>query len=157
GDPTDRIAPSLSSDGLNFTESSNWGDPCFVSTSALPYNTRYYLRVRAVTSTSPRSYSDYSNVISVVTLRPPTVASVNAKSTTSVNIIWDYIGPPYEGSSYKVERSTDPTFVTGLKQYVVNPPFTLIPNPNNPSKQMVSFTDNDSFTNQTYYYRVRTF
>ena len=166
---TDKVMVQWSSNGNTWTGNTNtYAANIFISVPALPYNIKEYYRIRAISGTSGNyQYSDWSNVLPVVSLYPPDTFSAVAKSRTSVYLTWAYrgakdqSGQEYElltGSGYKIERSTDPNFPAGNTQIItVSQPYTLIPNPNNTTKKLVAYTDNGTFTNDTYYYRVRAF
>ena len=92
-------------DGRTFSKVGDAGANAtsFQNTGLSP-NTRYYYRIRAVTSRG--TFTDYSNIANATTLNPPPVANdlkATAKSVASVELTWSVTG---KEPSYSVERRT---------------------------------------------------
>ncbi len=165
GNMTDKVKVEWSPDGTTWAGNTNLYAPNLtISVPALPYNILQSYRLKAVSGTN---VSDYSNVLTLVTLYPPSGLVASALDHSSVSLKWDYRGAKdksgneYEklpGSGYKIERSTDSTFPAGsTKTITVSQPYTIVANPNNAAKKMVNFIDSDNFSTSVYYYRVRAF
>ncbi len=169
GNTTDKVEVQWSSDGNVWIGNNNTYTPdIFISVPALPYNVKEFYRIRAKVAVSGSyQYSNWSNILPVVSLYPPNTFTAVAKNRTSVYLTWAYrgakdrSGQEYEllpGSGYKIERSIDPNFpASNTRIITVSQPYTLIPNPNNNAKKLVVYTDNSVFTDETYYYRVHAF